>query len=284
MARGSLTPIDQEYKQIISTNLRKLANLKNVKQIEIVKATGISTTTMSGYFNGTRLPTPENMTKLANFFHVSESDIDPRFGPATLEPTASFGKEQTVKLINKETGQEIIIPPVNISQDKKIRKEFSDFVKEMVIAAHSSNKENHKRIPANAISLEEFGLHRVPVVGTIACGEPIDAEQNVIDYMTIPGNIPNDAFALICEGSSMEPGLHDGDRVIIEPTPNVEDGEIAAVLVDGDTKATLKRIKHVGDTIELIPDNDDYDTIILDKDHPGRILGKKIQMIRYGSR
>lgn len=50
------------------------------------------------------------------------------------------------------------------------------------------------------------------------------------------------------------------------------------------TKATLKRIKHVGDTIELIPDNDDYNTIILDKDHPGRILGKKIQMIRYGSR
>lgn len=41
---------------------------------------------------------------------------------------------------------------------------------------------------------------------------------------------------------------------------------------------------HVGDTIELIPDNDGYDTIILDKDHPGRILGKKIQMIRYGSR
>ncbi|GHV98538.1 hypothetical protein lacNasYZ03_09310 [Lactobacillus nasalidis] len=46
----------------------------------------------------------------------------------------------------------------------------------------------------------------------------------------------------------------------------------------------IKPIKHVGDTIELIPDNSAYDTIILDKDHPGRILGKKIQMIRYGSR
>lgn len=250
MARGSLTPIDQEYKQIISTNLRKLANLKNVKQIEIVKATGISTTTMSGYFNGTRLPTPENMTKLANFFHVSESDIDPRFKPifdgAVTQPDGSV-KRTIVTLVDKETQQQIPIPP-------------------------------------NAIPLEQLGLHRIPVIGTIACGEPIDAEQNIIDYMTIPGDIPNDAFALICEGSSMEPGLHDGDRVIIEPTPNVEDGEIAAVLVDGDTKATLKRIKHVGDTIELIPDNDDYDKIVLDKDHPGRILGKKIQMIRYGSR
>lgn len=220
MARGSLTPIDQKYKKVISSNLQSLASSKNVKQIEIVRATGISSTTMSGYFKGTRLPTPENVDKLAKFFRVSKEEIDPRF----------------------------------------------------------------KSIPTNTINLSDLGLHRIPVIGTVACGEPIDADQNIIDYMTIPGNIPNDAFALICEGNSMEPGLHDGDRVIIEPTPNVEDGEIAAVLVDGDTKATLKRIKHVGDTIELIPDNDDYDKIVLDKDHPGRILGKKIQMIRYGSR
>lgn len=226
MARGSLTPIDQQYKAIIAGNLHTLAGLKNVKQIEIVRATGISSTTMSGYFNGTRLPTPENVSKLADFFHVSEEDIDPRFA--------------------KEAEQ--------------------------------------KDAPTNAIPLEDFDIHRIPVIGTIACGEPIDAEQNVIDYMTILGDIPKDAFALVCEGSSMEPGLHDGDRVIIEPTPDVEDGEIAAVLVDGDTKATLKRIKHVGETIELIPDNSTYGTIILDKEHPGRILGKKIQMIRYGSR
>lgn len=82
----------------------------------------------------------------------------------------------------------------------------------------------------------------------------------------------------------MEPGLQDGDWVVIEPTPNVEDGEVAAVLVDGDTKATLKQVRHVGDTIWLMPTNPAYSPIVLDKDHPGRILGKKIQMIRYGSR
>ena len=138
--------------------------------------------------------------------------------------------------------------------------------------------------PSNAIPINRTELHRIPVIGTIACGDPIDAEQNVVDYLELPGHLPDSAFALICEGDSMEPGLQDGDLVVIEPTPNVEDGEVAAVLVDGDTKATLKQIRHVGDTIWLMPTNPAYSPIVLDKDHPGRILGKKIQMIRYGSR
>lgn len=137
--------------------------------------------------------------------------------------------------------------------------------------------------PSNASSLPR-NIARIPVIGTIACGDPIDAEQNVVDYLELPGHLPDGAFALICEGDSMEPGLQDGDLVVIEPTPNVEDGEVAAVLVDGDTKATLKQVRHVGDTIWLMPTNPAYSPIVLDKDHPGRILGKKIQMIRYGSR
>ena len=93
--------------------------------------------------------------------------------------------------------------------------------------------------------------------------------------------IPNDALALICEGNSMEPGLYDGDIVVIEPTQNVEDGEIAAVSVGGDTKAALRRIKHIGDSICLMPDNRDYDPIVLDAQHPGRIFGKAIRITRY---
>lgn len=250
MPGRKMTPQEKEIKKIVATNLNSFLSQNNAKKIEISKVTKIPPSTLTGYFNGTRLPTPENVEKLAKFFHVSKQDIDPRFKPVF-------------------SGEVIMLDGT---------KKF------LTTTIHDSKSNQQTPIADNAIPLEQLGLHRIPVIGTIACGEPIDADQNVIDYMTIPGNIPNDAFALICEGNSMEPGLHDGDRVIIEPTPNVEDGEIAAVLVDGDTKATLKRIKHVGDTIELIPDNDDYDKIVLDKDHPGRILGRKIQMIRYGSR
>ena len=73
----------------------------------------------------------------------------------------------------------------------------------------------------------------------------------------------------------------DGDIAYIRQQPEVEDGEIAAVLVDGDTKATLKRVKRVGDQVILTPDNPRFDPIVLDKDHPGKIIGKMIKMSRF---
>lgn len=58
----------------------------------------------------------------------------------------------------------------------------------------------------------------------------------------------------------------------------VEDDEIAAVQVDDDTKATLKKVKHVGKDVFLYPINTKYDPIILNEDNPGRILGKAIHI------
>ncbi len=133
--------------------------------------------------------------------------------------------------------------------------------------------------PSNASSLPR-NIARIPVIGTIACGDPIDADENIVDYINVPEPIPTGAFALVCEGSSMEPSIVDGDKVVIEPTPDVEDGQVAAVLVDDQTKATLKRIKHIGNSIWLMPDNRDYDPIVLDAQHPGRIIGKAIKLIR----
>ena len=133
--------------------------------------------------------------------------------------------------------------------------------------------------PSNASSLPR-NIARIPVIGAIACGDPIDADENIVDYINVPEPIPIDAFALVCEGSSMEPSIIDGDKVVIEPTPDVEDGQVAAVLVDDQTKATLKRIKHIGNSIWLMPDNRDYDPIVLDAQHPGRIIGKAIKLMR----
>ncbi|WP_396583354.1 helix-turn-helix domain-containing protein [Lactobacillus delbrueckii] len=133
--------------------------------------------------------------------------------------------------------------------------------------------------PSNASSLPR-NTACIPVIGTIACGDPIDADENIVDYINVPEPIPRDAFALVCEGSSMEPSIVDGDKVVIEPTPDVEDGQVAAVLVDDQTKATLKRIKHIDNSIWLMPDNRDYDPIVLDAQHPGRIIGKAIKLIR----
>lgn len=135
-------------------------------------------------------------------------------------------------------------------------------------------------LPANIIYPK--GLKRVtlPIIGEIACGDPITAEENIEGYTEVifDKKVPSGPlFALHCKGHSMEPTIPDGSMVVIKSQPTVEDGEIAAVLVDNDSEATLKRIKHQGDLIMLMPDNKEYDPIILDKDHPGRIVGKAIR-------
>ena len=93
---------------------------------------------------------------------------------------------------------------------------------------------------------------RVPLVGSIACGSPITAEQNIECYIGVPAAWHAD-FALTCHGSSMAPTICDGDIVCIRCQPEVEQGEIAAVRI-GD-EATLKHFHRQGDTVMLLADN-----------------------------
>lgn len=136
--------------------------------------------------------------------------------------------------------------------------------------------------PTNIKPLNQSGMHalRIPILGTIACGTPILAEQNIDGYTTeffkeMPDGI---LFALQCQGDSMEPKIPNGATVIVREQPIIEDDEIAAVLVDDNEEATLKRVKHVGNQIMLMPENKKYDPILLNKENPGRILGKVIKV------
>lgn len=93
---------------------------------------------------------------------------------------------------------------------------------------------------------------RVPLVGSIACGTPITAEQNIEQYIGVPAAWHAD-FALTCHGDSMAPTICDGDIVCIRCQPEVEQGEIAAVRIGGE--ATLKHFHRQGDAVMLLADN-----------------------------
>ena len=93
---------------------------------------------------------------------------------------------------------------------------------------------------------------QVPLIGTIACGTPITAEQNVKSYIGIPAAWHAD-FALECHGDSMAPTICDGDVVCIRSQPEVEQGQIAAVRIG--EEATLKHFYRQGDVVSLIADN-----------------------------
>ena len=124
-------------------------------------------------------------------------------------------------------------------------------------------------------------IKKVPILGQIACGDPITAEENIEGYReTIADLLPSGTvFYLKAKGQSMEPTIPNGSYVLIREQPTVEDGEIAAVLVDNDSEATLKRVKHQGDIVMLMPDNHEYDPIILSDDYTGRIIGKAMRFV-----
>ena len=100
---------------------------------------------------------------------------------------------------------------------------------------------------------------RIPRVGQIACGTPILAEENVEAYDEVP-SVWHADFTLLCQGDSMEPKIKDGDIVAIHSQPMVENGEVAAVLIDGE--ATLKRVFLFDDHIELRAENPTFPTIL----------------------
>lgn len=119
----------------------------------------------------------------------------------------------------------------------------------------------------------------IPILGTIACGEPLLAEPNFNGYRyDSPDKLPSgELFYLEAKGASMEPTIPNGSFVLIREQPDVEYGEIAACLVNGDTEATLKRVKKQGNVVMLMPDNPSYEPYIVTKDNPARILGKAIR-------
>ncbi|POH13395.1 hypothetical protein BGL41_04545 [Fructilactobacillus sanfranciscensis] len=124
----------------------------------------------------------------------------------------------------------------------------------------------------------------IPVIGEIACGEPIIAEENISDYVPIPSDVVENGtfFILNCIGDSMEPTISNGSQVVVREQPDAENGQIAAVLLEDENTATLKRIKKTKTNVILMPDNPSYDPIVLNEDRPGRILGiVKMEMKRF---
>ena len=119
-------------------------------------------------------------------------------------------------------------------------------------------------------------MSAVPLVGRIACGTPILAEQNIEARIGVPALWQAD-FALTCHGNSMAAMIQDGDIVCIRKQPEVENGEIAAVRIG--EEATLKRFYRQGDTVMLQAENPAFSPLVYTRDQlneitiEGRVVG-----------
>jgi len=125
---------------------------------------------------------------------------------------------------------------------------------------------------------------RIPVIGRIAAGSPIEAIEDPSDVLELPvGSVPDDCFALRVRGMSMiEDHIDDGDLVVIRPQPRVENGEIAVAIVNDNTAnggATLKRFYQDGDRVRLEPRNPTMKPILVPADQV-EVRGKVVKLVR----
>lgn len=122
----------------------------------------------------------------------------------------------------------------------------------------------------------------VPLVGRIAAGSPILADEQIEDHLAVPEGYADDHdhFALTVRGDSMvDAGILDGDVVVIRSQDHARDGDIVAALLPGpaEDEATVKRLGHDGSRVMLIPENPALEPFEMPD---GRILGKVVAVLR----
>ena len=124
---------------------------------------------------------------------------------------------------------------------------------------------------------------KIPVLGSVAAGVPVTAQENILGYEEVPAEwVENDSiFALKLKGDSMEPRMISGDVVIVKKQEHIENGEIAVVMV-GEEEATCKKVAKHTDGIVLISNNPKYAPMFFTSKEieqlPVRILGKVIEL------
>ncbi len=146
-----------------------------------------------------------------------------------------------------------------------------------------ANKLDYSKI-SNIMPLPYKEGRTVPLIGSIACGTPILADENIEKEIQLPEDISAD-FCLRCKGDSMiNARIYDGDIVFIRKQPMVENGEIAAVLIDemaDVSEATLKRVYIYEDKIMLIAENPAYPPMVYSNEDMNsvRIAGKAVAFL-----
>ena len=195
---------------------------------------------------------------------------------------------ERIKLRRKEIGlsaetvaERLGVSPATIYryENNDIKKFPTDILEPLAKVLHTT--------PAYLLGIESKNKSqtavKIPVLGLVRAGIPMDAVEHIIDYEEISEELARQGefFALQIKGDSMEPKISEGDVVIVRKQPDVESGVIAIVLVNGD-EATIKKVQKFNGGINLIPSNPAYDVMTYTNEQieklPVRILGKVVEL------
>lgn len=246
MARGDLTPQEIELRKIISNNINSLLDIQNKKQIDVHNATKIPKSTLTGYVKGTSIPVAGNVQKIADFFGVKKSDIDPRYSSSyNISKEQSSTKAILDNIFGKleKPRQEIVI--------NTAREQLDEQNKDKVIKLFPYNVQE-KLSAGTGYDYEGNGSHDIAYY---------DKE---IDY----------DFASWVFGDSMIPDYPNGDVALIKQCPFDYDGQVYAV--DWDGQSYIKKVYKEENGLRLVSTNEKYSDKFAPFSEEPRIIGKVV--------
>lgn len=262
--RGKLTPQDKEDMKIFSANLNSILSDRNCKQAELSRATGIPPSTLTGYVKGTSLPIPGNVQKIADFFGVPKSVLDPRFvtnNSMVDDPSSNTSSIQTIYDELEPNRQRKVITYAEKLRDEQRNEEETKIneVSENIIRLDDYRQTTYRR-----------------VTGVVSAGsgsmQDDDLDMEVSFY---EDEIPDDYDAIAyVVGNSMEPKIKNGDYLFIKNTPQVDFNTIGIFQVDGANYVKKLRQGY----LESL--NPDYEDIHLDERNDIRTIGEVVSVYR----
>lgn len=194
-------------------------------------------------------------------------------------------RRKELGLSAEEVAEKLGVSPATIYryENNDIKKFPTEILKPLAKVLHTTPSyligwsDNVEENVTNLITLKK--TKKIPLLGKIACGEPILAQENWDDTIILPDSVDAD-FALVCQGDSMiDARINNGDIVYIKMQNQVNNGEIAAVLIDNE--ATLKRFYKIDNKVVLKPENKEYEPMIFVNDEINeiRIIGKAVYFL-----
>lgn len=263
--RGKATPHDLEAMQHVSGMLQRLLAENDLKQSHLADRLEIPRSSFNEYVKGTALPRPGNVQKIADYFGLKKSDIDPRFKstiPSSSIPFPNFDPRKTVLLSNYD--------------------KLNDTRKNKLLATSETllAEEQGKIIDISEKRAEYDARKRIslPVPGKVSAGTGYwqeDDYDTMVDFYAddIPDESKYDTVAVVV-GHSMEPKIKNGDFLFIKLKDQVDLNKIGIFQVDGENY--VKKLK--SDYLESL--NPDYDNIPITADTDFRTIGEVVEVYR----
>jgi SOS-response transcriptional repressor LexA len=290
----------KDLNAIVAENLKKLRAEKGYRVTDVANIIGVSQPSVSAWENGKKLPRASTLQKLAKLYEVSSEEIVN--DEATIdERTNKISDDAIVDFENLLTSKtRLVYLGKTLSQKEKAitNNLVKAVVMEDIYDVDNEPKEVSKpviednppyiskkimlKLTENVFTFEKTTkLTPIPILGSIAAGIPIDSVENFDGYRDVADDFliqGFDYFWVLVTGDSMQPAIPKYSYVLLQCVPDVNDGEIGAVLFEDDTKTTLKKIYHEHRKLKLVSTNKEYEPMYVTEDNPAIIIGKAVKV------